>query len=95
MDDEKILTVQELVDELNKVKNKDLPVWTEGCDCDGEACMVTVERKRVYINRNQPSNCLVVDSWAAHTKRDTERGGIPSPGGLLLSRNIDKFESLC
>lgn len=52
MDDEKILTVQELVDELNKVKNKDLPVWTEGCDCDGEACMVTVERKRVYINRN-------------------------------------------
>lgn len=37
------LTVRELIAELEKVKNKNLPVWTEGCDCWGEAMGILEE----------------------------------------------------
>jgi hypothetical protein len=29
-------TVKELIEELNKIENKDLEVKTEGCDCYGD-----------------------------------------------------------
>ena len=45
------LTVKELLEKLKDV-NPDLPIETEGCDCDGGECNVIVSGQRVYITRN-------------------------------------------
>jgi hypothetical protein len=44
-------TVNELLEQLQKVKDKTLPVQTEGCDCYGEANEVLVEDDRVLLKR--------------------------------------------
>lgn len=36
------LTVGQLIEELSKF-DKSLPVWTEGCDCHGEAASVRAQ----------------------------------------------------
>ena len=36
------ITVQELIDELSKIEDKDLPVLADGCDCWGEAARVRI-----------------------------------------------------
>lgn len=46
------LTVKELIEKLEAVEDKSLPVMTEGCDCDGKECNVRVENDRVYITRD-------------------------------------------
>lgn len=48
----KQLTVRELIEKLQKVEDKELPVITEGRDCDGYECDVSVEAERVYIIRD-------------------------------------------
>ena len=50
------LTVKELIEKLQAIENKDLPIETEGCDCDGTDCNVRVEADRVYITRNDSYN---------------------------------------
>jgi hypothetical protein len=40
MGNEKCLTAAQLIAELSKFP-ADMPVWTEGCDCYGEAAGVT------------------------------------------------------
>ncbi len=45
------LTVKELLEKLKDV-NPDLPIETEGCDCDGDECNVKIELNRVYITRD-------------------------------------------
>lgn len=37
------ISVQQLIDLLMAVPNKDVPVYAEGCDCDGEAGSIEVE----------------------------------------------------
>ncbi len=46
------LTVNELIEKLQGIKDKSLPVYTEGCDCFGNECNVVVEKNRVYISRD-------------------------------------------
>ena len=46
------MTVQHLIDLLNKVKDKSLPVETEGCDCYGDTASITVRPNKVCINRS-------------------------------------------
>jgi len=61
----KRLTVQDLIAKLTELVNerpdvKDMEVWTEGCDCDGDAGSVIIQARRasrrttkdvVYIQR--------------------------------------------
>jgi hypothetical protein len=44
------MTVKELRDALATMPD-DLPVRTEGCDCDGNAASVFVDNGRAYISR--------------------------------------------
>ena len=39
------ITVQELIDELLKIEDRDLPVLADGCDCWGEAARVRIVEK--------------------------------------------------
>lgn len=45
------LTVRELIEALKDV-DPDMPIETQGCDCDGHSCGVVIEKKRVYITRD-------------------------------------------
>ena len=45
------LSVAELIEELRKLP-PDLPVLTEGCDCDGTAGSVWLDGDRVYVRRS-------------------------------------------
>ena len=45
-------TVQALIDKLQQIEDKTLPVWTEGCDCWGEwNTQIEVSKTEVLINR--------------------------------------------
>ena len=45
MSGNKAITVQELIDELSKIEDKNLPVLADGCDCWGEAARVRITDK--------------------------------------------------
>lgn len=47
----KQLTVQELIDLLMKVEDKSIKVITEGCDCNGDAGGIEIEKDYVFITR--------------------------------------------
>jgi len=47
------MNVKELIAKLEAVKDKNLVIETEGCDCDGDNCGVEVENNRVYITRDE------------------------------------------
>lgn len=56
----KTFTVEQLIIELQKFPPH-LPLSTEGCDCDGDICDVTLEENYVYLRR---------------TKEEEERNGL-------------------
>lgn len=49
----KQLTVAELIEALLEIENQDLPVYTEGCDCWGDAGSVSLNEdgRSVLIER--------------------------------------------
>lgn len=46
-----ILTVKRLIELLEGVLDQDLPVITEGCDCNGDAGGIEVEKDYIIITR--------------------------------------------
>lgn len=50
------MNVRELIEKLEAVKNKDLEVRTEGCDCYGDVADVVVDvvEENVYLERSKP-----------------------------------------
>lgn len=45
------LTVRTLIEELQKIEDKDLPVLSDGCDCFGPAVAVEIFEGSAIISR--------------------------------------------
>lgn len=45
------MTVQQLIEALEKVNNKSAEVITEGCDCDGDVGGIEENKSDVYLWR--------------------------------------------
>ena len=46
------MKVAQLIRELQKIPNQELPVRTEGCDCYGNSYRVSYNARRVVIERD-------------------------------------------
>lgn len=59
----KQLTVQEIIDKLQKVEDKTMPVILGGCDCTGEAGQVAVWNGDVWIERIDNMGGRLPEGW--------------------------------